>query len=186
MNWPLERPVLTTARLRLRPFELTDSPEVQRLAGAPEVAATTLNIPHPYPNGAAEAWIDTHGALWLAHEQLQLAVTLRDTGALVGSIGLVFSELHEKAELGYWIGVPYWNRGYATEAARALVHCSFTDFALHRLQAHHMGHNPASARVLQKIGLHREGTSPQALKKNGRFVDLVLYGVLRAGWSGLA
>jgi [ribosomal protein S5]-alanine N-acetyltransferase len=182
MNFPGAFPVLETPRLRLRPYTGSDAPDLQRLAGEKAIAATTLNIPHPYPDGAAEAWIGTHAAKWAAHEELVLAITLKGTRELLGSIGLVFQDPHEKAELGYWVGVPHWSKGYASEATRAVIHYGFRTLGLNRIQAHHMADNPASGRVMEKAGISREGFSPGAIRKDGRFRDAVFYGVLRDDW----
>jgi RimJ/RimL family protein N-acetyltransferase len=182
MNFPATPPVLATARLRLRPYALADAADVQRLAGDAAVAATTLLIPHPYPDGAAEAWISTHPRQWTTREGLALAITLTATGELLGSIGLMFDPAHKKAELGYWVGVPHWNRGYASEAVRAVIDYGFRTLGLNRIQAHHMAHNPASGRVMEKAGLRREGLSRHAILKNGEFHDAVFYGILRRDW----
>jgi ribosomal-protein-alanine N-acetyltransferase len=185
MNFPGAIPMLETTRLRLRPYAPTDAPAVQRLAGEKAVAATTAALPHPYPAGVAEAWIATHAGKWAEHEELIFAITLKPTGELLGSMGLVLSPAHEMAELGYWVGLPYWNHGYASEAARAVIDCGFRSLGLNRIQAHHMATNPASGRVMEKAGMTREGYSPQALKKTGQFHDLVFYGVVRSDWPGL-
>ena len=178
MELPAEFPVIVTPRLRLRPFTAVDAPAVQRLAGTREVADTTARIPHPYPEGAAAAWIATHAQEWAARRELVLAVTLADDGEVIGSIGLVFAPEHEKAELGYWVGLPFWGKGFASEAAGALVEFAFARLGLNRVEARHMARNPASGRVLLKAGLRREGVSPGAMKKNGRFEDMVFYGAL--------
>ena len=115
----MQQPTIDTARLILRPFTLADAPTVQRLAGASEVADTTLNIPHPYPDGAAEQWIATHVENFNAGDGATCAIVLRATSELCGAMGLDISRRHRRAELTYWIGVPYWNQGYATEAAAA-------------------------------------------------------------------
>lgn len=182
MYFPAHPPVLDTQRLRLRPFTLEDAPAVQRLAGNAAVAATTLAVPHPYPEGAAATWISTHAARWAAHEELVLAITLTPTREFVGAISLLFCVGSERADLGYWMGAPYWNRGYTTEAARAVVDYGFRVLQLNRIQAHHMAENPASGRVMEKIGMSREGCSPQGLKKNGRFHDLIFHGLLHEDW----
>ncbi len=169
MAYPPQPPLIETPRLRLRPFEPADGPAVQRLAGVREVADTTLHIPHPYPDGAAEEWIRTHGLQWTAQKELALAITLKKGGDLVGAVGLVFEAAHDKAELGYWIGTPYWRRGFATEAAGGLVDFGFNALGLNRVQAHHMARNSASGRVMLKLGMRREGSSPRAVKKNGRY-----------------
>lgn len=171
-------PTLTTARLVLRPFESGDAPVVQRLAGAREIADTTLNIPHPYPDGAAEAWIARHAGAWAARQALTLAVVEGDTGHLVGAVGLILAMPDQRAELGYWIGVPWWNRGYATEAAQALVAHGFSVLGLHRVMARHLARNPASGRVMQKLGMEREGVLRGHVLKWGTFEDLVVYAVL--------
>lgn len=185
MHFPAELPLIGTPRLVLRPFDLTDAPLVQRLAGAKEVANATALIPHPYPDGVAEQWIATHAAEWTAHRGLSLAVTLKPTGELIGAIGLTFAEAHARAELGYWIGLPFWRHGFATEAASALTDFGFRAIGLNRVQAHHYASNPASGRVLLKVGMRREGTSPKMMLKNGRYEDVVFYGVLRRDWPGL-
>ena len=185
MQFPAEFPLIETPQLVLRAFDLTDAPEVQRLAGAKEVARATALIPHPYPDGAAEQWIASHPGEWAARRSLPLAVTRRNSGALVGAMGLTFAPEHRRAELGYWIGVPFWRNGFATEAAAALTDYGFRVLGLNRVQAHHYASNPVSGRVLLKIGMRREGLSPRMMLKDGRFEDVVFYGVLRRDWPGL-
>jgi ribosomal-protein-alanine N-acetyltransferase len=176
---PADPPLLTTERLTLRAFALRDAPEVQRLAGAREVAATTARLPHPYPDGAAEVWILSQRGAWERGEELVLAIVRREDDALLGAIGLTLAGADRRAELGYWIGVPYWGRGYATEAARALLDYGFRVLALERIHAHHMTCNPASGRVLHKAGMAHEGRLRRHLMKWGRLEDLELYGILR-------
>lgn len=185
MQFPVDFPLIDTPRLVLRRYEPADAPRVQLLAGAKEVADTTLLIPHPYPLGAAEQWIATHTAAWQTHRALSLAITLKPTGELIGAIGLTFAEEHHRAELGYWIGVPYWRHGFATEAAAALTDYGFRVLGLNRVQAHHFARNTASGRVLLKVGLRREGTSPRAVRKQERFEDVIFYGAIRRDWPGL-
>jgi len=85
---------------------------------------------------------------------------------------------HRRAELGYWVGVPYWGNGYATEAARAVVKYGFGTLGLHRIFASHFANNPASARVLRKIGMRYEGRLRGHVLKWGEFLDLEMYGML--------
>ena len=118
-------PTLETARLNLRPFLLSDAPVVQRLAGAREVAETTLSIPHPYGDGVAESWISAHQAEFERGESVTWAVTPRPATPLIGAISLAVSGAHNRAELGYWIGVPFWNQGYCTEAGRSVLRYGF-------------------------------------------------------------
>lgn len=168
----------------LRPFTLDDAPRVRQLAGDARIADTTLRIPHPYPEGAAEEWIGTHAAAFGAGESAQFAVTLADSGELIGATGFEFSAAHNHAELGYWIGVAYWGKGYATEAGRALLEWGFRQRGVHRIHAHHFARNPASGRVMQKLGMRPEGCLRAHVRKNDRYEDCELYGILREEFGG--
>ncbi len=173
------QPSIVTERLILRPFAPSDAADVQRLAGDPAVADTTLHIPHPYPDGAAESWINTHQERWESGLGVICAITLRSTGELIGAINVLsVSKQNSHGEMGYWIGTPYWNQGYCTEAARALIRFSFDTLGLHRVFAHHLGRNPASGRVMVKAGMRYEGTLREHTRKNDVFEDLPVYGIL--------
>jgi len=173
------KPTLETARLKLRPYRNADIPELLPLIGTREVAATTLRIPHPYTEQDARgffAMAEEPGKLWLA-------ITLRADGRQIGGIGLRIDEQHQHAELGYWLGVPYWGQGYATEAAREMLRCGFEDLGMHRIFASHFKHNPASGRILQKVGMKYEGCQREHLRKWDQFVDSELYGILKREWE---
>jgi [ribosomal protein S5]-alanine N-acetyltransferase len=180
---PPVQPTLAGARLDLRPFSMSDAPAVQLLAGAREVAASTLTIPHPYPDGEAERWIGTHARAYEEGSHASFAVIERATDGLVGAAGLAISAQHGRAELGYWIGVPFWNQGYATEAAGLVVDFGFEGLRLNRIFAHHFVRNPASGRVMQKIGMRHEGRLRQHIRRWGRFEDVDEYGVLAGEWG---
>ena len=174
-------PTLMTKRLKLRGFSHGDIADVVRLAGDIEIARMTLLVPHPYETRDAEVWISSHEAAFNEGKSAEFAITLHD-GTLIGAIAIVFSKQHERAEIGYWIGVPFWGKGYATEAASEIVRYGFEDRGQARLTAHHFAHNPASGRVIEKIGMKREGLFPKHVKKWGEFVDCVMYGMLREDW----
>lgn len=175
-------PKLKTARLTLRAAQPEDGPEVQRLAGAREVAATTLNIPHPYPDGAAEAWIARQAQAWTDGLEAGFVILEQGSEALVGGIGLRIAPEHERAELGYWIAVPHWNRGYCTEAAEAVLRFGFEELGLHRIHASHFSTNPASGRVMVKLGMRHEGCRRAHVLKWGEFLDNEDYGILQSEW----
>src|SRR4051812_23870752 len=130
----MHQPMLRTRRLVLRSFDSSDAALVQHLAGARQVADTTLNIPHPYPAGAADSWIASHAAQWADGTNVVYAITLESTGELVGAVNLAIRATHAQAEIGYWTGVEHWNRGYCTEAGRALVRFGFETLGLHRIE----------------------------------------------------
>ena len=175
-----EYPALTTERLLLRGFTLNDAKEVQKLAGDRDVASSTLNIPHPYPDRAAEEWISTHREKFEKGSGVVFAITTKDSPhELVGAISLEIEILHQRAELGYWVGRPYWNKGYATEAAKALLKYGFEELTLNRIYSNHFTRNPASGRVMQKIGMKYEGCLHEHIKKWDVFEDVEMYGVLK-------
>jgi ribosomal-protein-alanine N-acetyltransferase len=182
MAQPPTQPTRETERLVLRAFTLADAPAVKALAGAREVASTTLNVPHPYEDGMAETWIGTHAAGYAAGEQATFAVALKESDDLVGAIGLTVSADHARAELGYWIGVPFWNHGYASEAAVEILRFGFEELELNKIYAVHLVRNPASGPVMQKAGMRYEGTLRQHVRKWGAFEDLALYGLLATDW----
>jgi ribosomal-protein-alanine N-acetyltransferase len=175
MNDRTEIPEIHAARLRLRAFRASDAADVRRLAGAFEVADTTQTVPHPYPEGAAEQWIAGLAPAWADGTGIAWAITEKAGSALVGAIGLRLTPEHAMAELGYWIGVPHWRRGYATEAGAAVLAFGFARLGLNRIQARHLVRNPASGRVMVKLGMRHEGRLRQATRKYDRFEDLELY-----------
>lgn len=176
-------PTFHTPRLLLRGLELADAPEVQRLAGDYAVADTTQNVPHPYPDGAAAEWISTHRLAFDAGDAATFAVVLRQGEALVGTVGIRLDALSDSAELGYWVGRPFWGQGYCTEAALAVLRYAFVELKLNRVHASHLMRNPASGRVMQKLGMTREGLRREHAKKWGKYEDLVEYGILRQEWQ---
>lgn len=178
----MDQPTLTTPRLVLRPFVPSDATAVQRLAGAAAVAEMTLNIPHPYEDLMAEGWIATHPGLWESRTAVTFAITHAEYG-LCGAIGLQLVPTHHRAELGYWIAQPYWGQGFATEAARAILTFAFDVLELNRVQASHLPRNPASGRVMQKVGMQYEGLHRERYLKGTQFQDVVEYAVLRRDWQ---
>lgn len=180
----LPQPTLTTERLVLRPLALSDAPTVVELAGDKEVAATTRLIPHPYPPGLAETWIAALGPRYERGEGVSFAIVLKE-GALIGSIGIILNLADHHAEMGYWIGKPYWNQGYCTEAAAAMLVYAFETLQLERVFANYFADNPASGRVMSKLGMTHEGTFRHHRCKWGEFHDLVVCGMLRGEHQSL-
>lgn len=140
---------LTTPRLLLRPLRLSDAGAVARLAGDWDVARMTGRIPHPYSIVDADGWI-----AGIAAGELVRAIEL--DGDLVGAVGYVGAD-DGSAEIGYWVGKPYWGRGIATEAAAALVEHCFRVEKRPRLTCCHFSDNAASARVIAKLGFKARG-----------------------------
>ncbi|OGO30889.1 MAG: GNAT family N-acetyltransferase [Chloroflexi bacterium RBG_16_56_11] len=174
---------IATEHLLLRPYTLADAPDLQRHIGERDIAATTINIPHPYVDGMAEEWIGKHRER-AEKGEFQFAITDRQDGRLLGGIGFHDVDREsECAEIGYWIAKPYWRNGYGTEAARAILKYGFEVMGLNRIHARHFKHNPASGRIMQKIGMKYEGSLRQHFKKMGNFVDFELYGILKSEYK---
>src|SRR6266851_5172454 len=169
---------LRTARLLLRSFEREDVRAMVRLAGANDIAATTLNIPHPYAELDAENFLAKANEDFRAGRSVSFAISISPGRELCGTVGLNIAGTHSHAELGYLIGVPFWGKGYATEAASAVVAFGFNTLSLHRIYAHHFAGNTASQRVLEKIGLRREGRFRQHIQKWDQFIDIENCGLL--------
>jgi RimJ/RimL family protein N-acetyltransferase len=179
------KPTLRTARLVLGEFTLGDAADVQRLAGAREIADTTLAIPHPYELKHALEWIEQQQLETAGGPSLSFAVRLLSTGALIGSVGLRdIDPEHRHAELGFWIGRDWWGHGYAREAAGAVLRFGFEVLELNRISAHHLARNPASGRVLRAVGMQREGMLRQRVRKWEKYEDVVLYAILRSDLDG--
>lgn len=178
----MDQPTLTSDRLALRPFDEQDAHQVQALAGDRNIADTTLRIPHPYLDGMAEAWIAEHAGQYANGTHAVFAIESKDEQCVVGAISLTLELAFRKAELGYWIGCPWWGRGFATEAAHRIVDFGFRQLKLNRIVARHLVRNPASGKVMQKLGMRHEGTLREDTVKWDRFEDLELYSILRREW----
>ena len=142
---------IRTARLLLRRPELTDAVSISLLAGDYDVASMTGTIPHPYSEYMAETWIS---GVHAGDEGVAFAIDFQ--GDLIGCVGY---RAHgtDHAEMGYWLGKPFWGRGYATEAATALILHAFATEGFDYLTAGHFKENPASAKVIAKLGFTPAG-----------------------------
>lgn len=182
----IRQPTLRTKRLILRPFTLSDAPQVKQLAGTWEIADTTLSLPHPYEDGMAEKWIKTHHSGFREGSEVIFAIVPSKTDILCGAIGLRIAPENFRAEIGYWFGKPYWGKGYCTEAAQEILRYAFKDLGLHRIHSSHFSRNCASGRVMQKIGMTHEGCFRQHILKWDKFEDLEQYGILKSDWQILS
>ena len=178
----MDQPTVQSSRIFLRPFSLDDAATVQLLAGEYEIADTTLSIPHPYEDGMAEHWISGHDERFQTGTNVVFAIVEKKSLQLIGAVSLTVEKDAHKAELGYWTGKPYWNQGYATEAAKSIIDYGFKHLRLNRIAARHFVRNPASGRVMQKVGMVQEGRLRKDVMKWGQFEDLYIYGLLREEW----
>jgi len=140
---------IATERLILRPLETRDRARLISLANNFRVSKNLGTMPYPYTDAAADEWLAKQAELWAGGKTVALAITLE--GELIGGIGIGVRD-GEDWELGYWLGEPYWNRGYGSEAATALRNHGFSDLKLERVVAGHFADNHASGRILTKLG----------------------------------
>ncbi len=164
--------------VRLRWLTSRDAAEVQRLADDPRVAGMTATIPHPYPAGAARAWIATHAAA-RRRGDFAYAITSQE-GGLVGTLGLRVAP-NPQGNIGYWIGRPYWGCGYATAAAQAGIDALFAHTALGWLMAAHLARNEPSAHVLAKCGMREVARA--TVDHRGVRAVLVIRRIDRVDWA---
>jgi [ribosomal protein S5]-alanine N-acetyltransferase len=168
---------LRLSRCELRPWRVGDEASLVRHADNRNVSRNLRDrFPYPYTDADAEDWI--------RRASTQMPVTsfaIVVDGEAVGGIGLELGidVFRRSAEVGYWLGEPFWGRGIATEALRAVTDYAFAKFDVCRLEAGVFEWNAASARVLEKVGYTLEGRSRLAIVKDGRPGDRLLYALVR-------
>lgn len=169
-----------TARLKLRLVHGGDTERIAELGGDWDVASMTSRMPHPYSLDAARQWVDS-----LEDDEYVRAIEHR--GGLVGICGYL-PDGSGAAEIGYWLGKPYWGNGFATEAASELVLQAFRYGRFERLTGGHFVDNPASARVMVKLGFKCTGPYRTWCEARGSDTDAIGYELsgseFRRGRSG--
>jgi RimJ/RimL family protein N-acetyltransferase len=173
-------PVLETERLTLRAPRLGDAKVVATLANDRRIAENTARIPHPYRRADAEGFI---AAVNRDGGETALLITLRD-GGIVGGCGLMTAE-REAPEIGYWLGVKHWGKGYATEAVRALIDHAFTELGCEALQSAARVTNPASRRVLEKCGFQWTGAGLLRIRALNSSAPIDRFRLDRGLWASL-
>jgi RimJ/RimL family protein N-acetyltransferase len=173
-------PVLETARLILRAPRLEDAKAVATLINDRRIAENTARIPHPYTVADAQHFIATANR---SDGEVAFFVTLTD-GTLIGGCGLgrLFGN---DPEIGYWLGVPYWGKGYATEAARAVIDYAFADLGFEKLEAGARVSNPASRRVLEKCGFQWTGVMLMRVRALNSAAPVDRFRLDRGLWASL-
>ncbi len=160
----------------IRSWQTSDLASMVRHADNPRVAGNLQDrFPHPYTEADAQSWIEhVRGQ----EQESHWAIACADR--VIGGIGLELQQdvYRRSAELGYWLGEPFWGRGVATAAVRAITPMGFERFNLIRIYANVYEHNPASARVLEKAGFQLEGRLRRAVVKSGRIRDVFVYAVV--------
>lgn len=172
-------PDLRTERLRLRRITMRDARDLFDVSSDGRVAQYVMWQTHAsisdsrdYIRGVQRSYRGDRPSPW--------GIEVLEEGRLIGTIGFVsISRENLSAEVGYSIGHRYWNQGYATEALRRVIDYGFYNLGLNRIEAQHDVRNPASGRVMTKVGMRREGTLRERLFNKGEFISVDLYATLR-------
>ncbi len=180
----MEPRVLEAETIRMRPLESGDIPHILELASAAEIAENTF-VPHPYPPEAAAEFVHKARERWRYDEGFTFAIIDKDANQFVGAMGIHPKGKHHTAEVGYWIGRPFWGRGLATAALRLIIQFGFEQLGLNRIQAGHFRHNAASGRVMQKANMRYEGLQRQGMYHRDQYKDIVCYAILREDYAPL-
>jgi len=174
-------PVLETERLVLRSPCLADVKAIAALANDRRIAENTLRIPHPYRLADAEAFVAAANG---GEQETVFLTTLRQDGSVLGACGIAMLD-GKTPEIGYWLGVPYWGNGYATEAARALIDYAFTQHDHQQLVAGARVSNPASRRVLEKCGFQWTGVGLYRIRAIASSAPVDRFRLDRGLWASL-
>lgn len=176
MTLPIE-----TERLVLRRYTHRDVPDILDLVSHSSVAGAVPEI-EPTESGVIE-YIDLQNSFRPFEQDKCFDLAIEQAGRVIGLLTLVRRK-HRLGELGYALHIAYRGRGYATEAARALVAYAFTSLDLHRVQATTSSHNSGSWRVMERLGMVREGWLKEATIQDGQWMDVFIYGILAREWPG--
>ena len=180
----IEKLVLETKRLRVRPIESFDQWDIQRAASAREIADTMISLPHPYPAGEADRYLARQQAEREQGHSVAFVIEHRIESDFRGLVELRdIDREHSQGELSFWLTPETWGQGYMSEVVEAVVGYGFEVLNLNRLYAYHMLRNPASGRVLKKNGFKQEGLLRQRVCKWGKFEDVILMAILRQEWQ---
>ncbi|MFC7392645.1 GNAT family N-acetyltransferase [Scopulibacillus cellulosilyticus] len=177
--------VLETKRLVMRSYEKMDAESIFKVVSNREIAATTINIPHPYPRETADWWVNHVRDNIDKGTAYQFGLFKKDNpDEYIGNCGLVsISKEHNNGELGYFIDPGYWNKGYGTEACIKVLEFGFKVLGLERIYGKCMAKNFASKRVMEKSGLNDEGIAKNAVLKWGKYEDVCTLGLIRSDWT---
>ena len=172
-------PTLETERLVLRRLEMGDAQDIFDYGKDPLVAKHVLWDAYTSVS-EARAYVKYMLRKYRAGEPSSWGIEEKATGRIIGTIGYMwYQKDNNAAEVGYSLSRDRWNRGYMTEALKAVIDYSFRDLAIYRLEAQHEVENPASGAVMRKCGMIKEGTLRGRLYNKGRYVDVDLYSILR-------
>lgn len=182
-------PILTTNRLILDQIKSTDIQDIVNYANNANITDNTRTMPHPYFEKDAIAWIDKASEGFNTGDLFMFAIRIKETAAFIGGIGLTLDIENNRAELGYWLAEPFWNKGYTTEAVQSIFKFGFKTLNLNKITAIYLTTNEASGKVMIKNGMIKEGElKDHDVKKDhsvsdGKYVSLFQYRMLKSEYE---
>ncbi|MEO1253489.1 MAG: GNAT family N-acetyltransferase [Bacteroidota bacterium] len=176
-------PEIETPRLLLTQLKSEDVSTIVHFASDEKISKTTLNLPHPYSEKDAIFWINLANQGFERGTDLIFGIKKRPDLNFIGGIGLRIERNFNRAEIGYWIAVPFWNNGFATEATKAIISYGFQHLNLNKFTSSHFAINPASGKVMSKCGMVQEGELKSHILKGDTYHDLILYGLTKASYN---
>lgn len=171
-------PQLKTERLLLNQPTENDVKTISKILNHDVYSHNTINIPFPYSDKDAQFWLELCRNGFKNETQYIFAIRLQDTNQLIGGIDLGIDKRFNKAELGYWIDQDHAGKGYATEAAKAIINFGFHELKLKRIFATYFDFNIASGKVMEKIGMTKEGLLHCHTRKHDVYQNHVLYAII--------
>lgn len=172
-------PTIDTDRIRLRRLVVRDISRIMTLANNPKIEEMTLSFPYPYREKDAISWLATANAGFEEKNHFIFAIALLPKNDFIGGIGLRINTDFNRAEVGFWLGEPYWDNGYITEALGNILAFGFQELELHKIYGFHLDKNPASGRVMEKNGMIREAKLIDHIKKGDEYFDAIQYRLTR-------
>ncbi len=172
--------IIVDERVQLTEIRPADKPAFVVHLNDRDIYERTLRIPYPYTEAEADAFLK-HVAESTERQGQPTHWALRnEREELIGGLGFTDFEIgsSHRAEIGYWLAKPYWGQGIMTAAVRAACAFACDEWELVKIVAHVFVNNPASARVLEKNGFVQEGYLRKHLRKDGRYLDALLFGLL--------
>lgn len=169
------KPLLQTERLILNQPLDTDIPVLVEIMKNPIYHKNTTNIPFPYTEASATFWVELAAQGLLNKNAYIFAIRLKNTPKIIGGIGLGIDKINNRAELGYWLDETYWNKGFITEAAKEILTFGFDQLNLKRIFASYFDFNEASGKIMQNIGMQKEGLLQAYTLKEGKYINHILY-----------
>lgn len=169
--------LIETENLIIRLIEYNDIYPMTNILNNFNVTKYLLEVPYPYSLKDAEDFVIYNMENFYPERLIIYTIIDKYTEEVYGVLSMNFSQVHNRGEIGYYLGEEYWNNGIMTEAIKGVIKYWF-DEGLKKITGNHFLFNKASGRVMEKAGMKKEGIARKHVKKDGKYFDLVFYGII--------